>query len=477
VTFITFQDAQTLDPVGWTGATSAVGFDSPMAYAIFDDLMLEDLATGEVKPHLAEALTSTDFTAWTLKLRPGVKFSDGTALDTTAVKTNWDRIAAAKGPHQANALAIASSQVVDPLTLTLTLKAPDINFPRIVAQHLGFIASPTALQASGTSFGDKPVGAGPFVLVDHVRDSKLVYKRNSAYWDSPKPYLESLTILIIADPGQRYSTLKTGGANLLFTGTAWEYGARAKSDGFTVKQVNNLLAGSYLLFNTKKPPFNDLTARQAVAFALDRDKEHQTLYGGAVQPAKTLFLEGSPFYDPSFVLPSYDKQKAQKLFDDYAAKNGGPLEFTVTTTQNSKPAIEFYQAQLGEFRNVKMNLDVTTSANIPSVLGSGGFSAGVFAVGGFDPAPNLDLRLRSGATLNFGRYANSDVDTALQLGGSSPDQSQRKNAYQTVQRHIIDDVPITFFTPLTGFFISAPGIHIPAYLAGSPRWEEVWITK
>ena len=79
-----------MDPIAVTGS-SGLGGEPPRMYAVYDALMLTDNKTGEVKPALAESLTSTDRIVWTLKLRPNVKFSDGTPYDAEAVKFNWDR--------------------------------------------------------------------------------------------------------------------------------------------------------------------------------------------------------------------------------------------------------------------------------------------------------------------------------------------------------------------------------------------------
>ena len=114
---------------------------------------------------------------WTLTLRPGVKFSDGTPYDAAAVEFNWARDKASTSALAGAAGLIKSMKVVSPTTLQVTLVAPDSSFNRTVAQQLLFIASPAAIKKEGASFGTHPVGAGPFILNSWVRNSQKSFAR------------------------------------------------------------------------------------------------------------------------------------------------------------------------------------------------------------------------------------------------------------------------------------------------------------
>ena len=149
LTFIIQNELTSLDPAS---NTSAAGAGSLPYYALYDALLTLDPETGNAEPKIAESLTPDSTGAiWTLKLTPGVEFSDGTPYDAAAVAFNWERLKdpALQSPLAAAASEIASTKVVDPTTLEVTLTAPDSGFDKNVAQQLLFIASPTALRVFG----------------------------------------------------------------------------------------------------------------------------------------------------------------------------------------------------------------------------------------------------------------------------------------------------------------------------------------
>src|SRR5262249_8310691 len=149
--------------------------------------------------------SSPDASVWTIKLRPGLQFSDGTPLDAAAVVTNWDR-------HKVPALASACSSTVgamgtyvarDATTVVVTLPAPRVSFPTQLAGCLAFIESPAAIAKFGVNYGTSPettVGAGPFILKEWIRGSSMTFVRNPSYWDKPRPYLDTIVWKAVVDP-------------------------------------------------------------------------------------------------------------------------------------------------------------------------------------------------------------------------------------------------------------------------------------
>src|SRR5262249_20262163 len=149
ITFLKGSDPLGYDPINLTAATGA---DGPTSMAVYGELVYSDPADGQVKPQMADSLTSTDGLVWNLKLRPNVKFTDGTLYDDNAVKFNWLRLQDpnnhASRASQAN--TIQAMDVVDPLNLKITLKAKNAIFPQTVAL-IPYVASPTAIQAQGAT--------------------------------------------------------------------------------------------------------------------------------------------------------------------------------------------------------------------------------------------------------------------------------------------------------------------------------------
>src|SRR5438067_6079085 len=162
ITMFIAGDIQNLDPITMQNSGST---DAIRGSAVYDMLLYSDLKTSTITPQTAESLTSADALVWTLKLHPNIKFSDGTPYDAAAVRFNWLRLQdpknAAARATQAN--TIAQMDVVDAVTLKITLKSKNAVFPGVAAL-IPFIASPKAIQDKGSNYGNDPVGAGPFLL-------------------------------------------------------------------------------------------------------------------------------------------------------------------------------------------------------------------------------------------------------------------------------------------------------------------------
>jgi peptide/nickel transport system substrate-binding protein len=243
LTVLITSETRGMDPAAVTGS-SGLGGEPPRMYAVYDALMLTDNKTGEVKPVLAESLTSSDRIVWTLKLRPNVKFSDGTPYDAEAIKFNWERHNDPALNSTARPLiqSMKSIEVVDPLTVRVTLNAENGQFPRNIASNLAWSVSPTAAKAKGASYGRTPadiVGAGPFIVKEWTRDSKMVLAKNPNYWRTGQPYLDELEFRVLSDETQRYNSITTGEADVAWINTL-PVQKQAKDSGLVVTQVNGI---------------------------------------------------------------------------------------------------------------------------------------------------------------------------------------------------------------------------------------------
>jgi peptide/nickel transport system substrate-binding protein len=422
----------------------------PTGFQVYDMLTVEDSATGEVQGRLLKSVTgSTDAMTWTMKLRPNVKFTDGTTLDAAAIKFNFDYAAdpANKSTGVTLAQEIATWDVSDPLVAKLTLKAPDAAFGHSLGLRLGLVASPTAMQKFGSNYGSSPettVGAGPFVLSQWVRGSQLVFTRNPNYWDAPKPYVDSVTIKVIPDNAAAYNTLLTGGADLWVAPTP-DILNQGKAAGMKIEpfRFNAVTFRSVYRFNFAKPPFNDPIARQAMQIAVDPKKLGAAL---GLPPATALYDKDSPYYDPAGTLPKYDAKKAQDLINQWSAKNGGkPLEFTILVFAGNATlggGGEALQATLAGYQNLKVNVQTVPLTQNASIGISGNFDLHPAALGGSDPDIPLRSALTSTGSQNYGKYSNPEMDAAIVAGASTTVEKERKKSYVTVQKLMVQDLPM-----------------------------------
>ncbi|WP_093086034.1 ABC transporter substrate-binding protein [Pseudonocardia oroxyli] len=409
--------------------------DGVVGFSLYGGLVLQDPATGDVSMSLAESLDSTDSLNWTLRLRPGLVFSDGTPFDAAAVKLNWERHGAPETTSSslAQVKAIASTTVVDARTLRVTLAAPNGQWPRALAGNtINFIVSPSSIDTADTA----PVGAGPFTLKEWVRDDHMTLVRNPKYFDAPRPYLDQLVVRPIPDAGQRYNGLVSGQGQIEFNSADFESLAQATEAGYTT-YTSKLSGGIAFVLNNSRAPFNDVRVRRAVMLGLDVALLNDLVQGGRAEVTKTISAPGTPFYDPAIAYPATDRAQAQQLLDQVSGEKGGPVTFTILVNPQNRTTAEGIQTLLSEYRNIAVSVKVMDSTQ--STVVQGDYDMGVSGNFFVDPEPKIYDSFHTGNPRNVSRYSNPTVDAALEKGRSSQDESERKAAYEIVQKGLIDD--------------------------------------
>jgi peptide/nickel transport system substrate-binding protein len=476
-----------------TGSSNSSATEGPRNSAIYDTLFFQDSATYDLVAQQAQGMTSTDGKTWDLKLRPNVKFTDGTTLDADAVKFNINRIldpATTPSPNRSSAQQITSMTVVDPLTLRMTLANPSGQFPRIFGSTIAWVGSPTAIQKQGVAdFGVHPVGAGPFILKDYVRGDHTTLVRNPNYWAAPLPYLDSVNIRIIPDDSQRLNSLYTGEIQMGRVNRPQDCAdAKSKKFGCTVAILNG---GNDLIFNNSRAPFNNKAFRQAVGEAIDRDAYNTVVEGGFGLPVSSMFQPSSPFYEPDIIVSKYDPADAAAKFKAAFDANGGKkVSFTISASQGkSFDAATFMQGQLLQdgsgackactFKQyVDVNLQQVTTPSLVSNSVNGTYDAQVWANLPLDPEPNLFISFLSSSSTNFNRYNSSQVDAALNTEHTSLDPAARKAAMRTFQQVWADEQPSFMYARVQQGFVYNSNIQgVRLFEDGTALLDRIWIQK
>ncbi|MET0781156.1 MAG: ABC transporter substrate-binding protein [Microbacterium sp.] len=436
----------TMNPTTW-GNGAIVGGAGAQVYGA---LVYQDVLTKNEEPSMLKSWSvSPDATTYTLKLHPNMKFTDGTPLNSAAIKANFDWHAAPESRSVGidSARQVVSVDTSDPLVAKVTLNTPDAAWIYNVNDRLSNMVSPAAIAKFGSAYGtsvDKVVGAGPFVLTEWTRGSQMVFERNPNYWDAPRPYLDKVIIKFIADPAAAQNTLLTRGA---------DYGAVSSSDAksqyeaagmkFVPSRLDNFTNHTMYQFNFMRPPFNDIDARRAVVAALD-PKKIAAAQGGEV--SKGITETDSPWYSKLGLFPKFDRDKAQKLINAWSQKNGGtPLEFTITSTGSGAGLggdAEVIQAALAGYQNLKVNVQFIPSSQVVTLGQSGNFDLYPSALGGFEPSGTLRTKLFTNAGRNYGKYSSPEMDAALVAGDTTGIEAERVKEYGKVQQLILRDLPM-----------------------------------
>ena len=472
---MTLQDAATLDP--FTALRYAIA-DSPRLDAIYDGLVFIDTKSGRIRPQIAEsvAMTPGNPSEWTLKVRPNVRFTDGTPFDAEAVKFSWQTQGdpATRSYRMVPAMGLTMA-VTDPLTLKVTLPAPNTSFDKVVAQDMNWVVSPTAYRADPKAFGTKPVGAGPFKLQDRTLGSEMTVVKNDGYWAGPDlPRLDRITFKVVADENQQYANVANGAAQLFVSSNGANI-AKARDAKLKVDQVL-VGGGQFVTLNTTRAPFDDARARRALALALDPTDIDKTLKNGYV-PAAGFSPSQAPFVNAGADQPAPDKAQAQSLFDALAAE-GKPVKFTylIPQSRSSAQVAEYFQTRLGAFRGVEMKIETLDYATYATKYGiQRDFQATLSQQWWGDADPGLYLLAHSKSPQNYSGFASPEIDAALDRARAAADPETRKQAYTEVQKVISRELPYWVYAQstvavvtqakITGVTQVNDGSYLPAELA------------
>ncbi|MEX0740443.1 MAG: ABC transporter substrate-binding protein [Pseudohongiella sp.] len=291
-----------------------------VAMALFDPLIKLD-HEGRFRPYLAESVTPNDaFDEWTLRLRPGVLFHDGTPLNADAIKWNFDNLHKRQGSVTYGSIRdVESVEVIDDLTVVYHLSQGIVPFPDMLTRAVGWPVSPTAVERLGDEAGLYPVGTGPFELVEWRRDDRMELQRNDDYWQEGLPYLDGITFRPLPDEDARLASLISDDMDVIQT-LRQHIVARLRglSDIHLYEQVGN--SSGSAIFNAQMPPVDDARVRQALAWALDPEALIEVLGGKGITPVQTqYFNENNVWYSPRVAeaWPQADPQRARELLQDY----------------------------------------------------------------------------------------------------------------------------------------------------------------
>lgn len=443
-------------PSIWAGSQAGIN----VAYTVFDPLVTRDV-DNQVQPYLAQSLEpNDDFTVWTLALRPGVEFHDGTPLDADAMKTIFDEYLTADGANTQGALRdVESMDVVDDLTVEYHLTRPNSAFPDILAGPSGWPFSPTAAAELGDAFGDQPVGTGPFKFVSWQRDGEFVVERNDDYWQEGLPYLDGITFRPIPDEETRATSLESGDVDAVQSVRLSPFLGRIREIPNIEIALGMSNGGGNIMFNTTAPPMDDVRVRQALAYAIDQQAVVDVVAGGAADITELrtgYFASNSDYYSEAVAdaWPTRDVEKAQELYDSYAndpdrsdgKAEGAPVAFTYTAT-NVPSLVEQATAYQGFWE--ELGFEVTIDPIEQSVLIqqalTGDYQAMNFRAGGEqDPLTTFEGAYGDPEVFitNFTNYTNEDVERTLDILRSTDDTAERKAAVEDLGLKLAEDLPV-----------------------------------
>ncbi|HET6662644.1 MAG TPA: ABC transporter substrate-binding protein, partial [Acidimicrobiales bacterium] len=338
-------EADTSTP--WTPQNSVCAISCHMIMrTVYDTLTLPN-EDAEYVPYLAESVTpNDDFTEWTITPRQGVTFHDGTPFDAAAICFNitahLSSVLTGKallnvngGPDDPGGPGPQVS--ADGSSCVVPMKEPWTHFPVYLSGQIGYMASPTWLQAveAGTADAAAPVGTGPFVFDSYEPGGSFVATKNADYWRAAEglPYLDRVEMRVFVDVQSRVNALLDGTIDMMHLANGEFIADLRDEDSIVLEETSEYGETGYLLINQRDPVMSDIRVRRALAMATDNQVLSEDREAGVEPPANGPYSPSQVGYLEDTGYPEFDLQGAIDLVNEYEEENG-PLSITFNTTND-----------------------------------------------------------------------------------------------------------------------------------------------
>lgn len=422
-------DVSTMDPRRMSSIT-----DMAVSNQIFDTLYFVTLDHQE-QPRLAESYTvSDDGSVYTFTLRKGVRFHNGEELKASDAVFSFNEAKAS--PFTSSYVDdMKSCRAVDDYTFEVTLSAPNAIFIQYVAGIK--ILNEKATTEAGDSFGDNPVGCGPYKLVSHTNASEVKLARFDDYYRGPAR-IETVIFKVISDSNTAAIALQTGEVDLGGI-NASAYSSIESDADLDILRLESAHI-SYVIMNTEVAPFNDVRVRQAINYAINKEFVVEAAAGGYARVANTVLAPEVFGYDASIKGYEYNVEKAKELLKEAGITT--PVDFPPIKTIDGtfKVVAQAVQSDLAAI-GINTTIEVLEANKYLEDAHGGNYSLGIM---GLDVGYDADLFSNMYATCyingyNMARYSNSWVDEMFDKGHVELDSTKRQAIYTELFRFLDEE--------------------------------------
>ena len=447
------------------GGTLTVGMDRPMTgfdssmnprpeynrrnamFPVYEDLFSQG-ADGKLIPVLGSSVKSSpDKKNWTVKLKKGIRFSNGEAFDASAYVVHFKRYQKSKAWGFLRGMVGPIKEVVakDSHTVEFRMLRPFPAFAAILSNPVYpmWANAPKHSAKVGKELNRQPVGTGPYLLSNWTPGVSITYVKNPNYRDPNSQHLDKIVFKVIKGELPRLNSVKSGAIDVMLTRDG-KTASQAKKDP-NLQVLTELVGGTTTIeFNTSRPPLNDVRVRKALAHAVNRRADLKASNDGFGIPSTDWFGPGSKWYCGGKTgYPEFNPGKAKGLLRAY----GKPVKFKMVTM----PIKNFIVgAKLHQTFWKRMGVEVELKVVPPGpayfrAVRSGRFDAWLV---GISEAVDPGLQGQAFFSKNRGNSTKSnfpDVDAALKKAWRSfKDDGTRKAAYCDYVRAVVKQQPILF---------------------------------
>ena len=437
------EDPDLLDP------TLGSSFVGRVVYAAMCDKLFDLDDKLNIVPQLATGHRYESPTSLIITLRPGVTFHDGEKLTAEAAKYKLTRDLTLKGSMRAGEInAIQTIDVIDPLTIRLTLKQPASQLLAQLTDRAGIMISPKAAEAAGDKFGLAPVCAGGYAFDSRVPQDRIVLKRYPGHYNATHYHFDRVTYLPIPNSSVRLANLQAGTLDIAFVAPTDV--AAVKKDPKLALTVWDALGYTGINFNLANGPAADTITgkhalvRQAFELTLDRQTISDVVFAGMLTPTAQANPPTSPFYIPAIQPPARDIARAKALLAQAGITGRIPVDLTVTNAPEAQQAAEVIQSMAAE-AGFDVKPKVMEFASSLQAGYKGEFQAYMIGWSGRSDADgNMWPQMHSKGAFNYGKHLNPAMDALLDEARVVTAVADRRAIYAKVWETQRADLPLIY---------------------------------
>ena len=408
---------------------------------------------------LADSWTiSPDGLTYTFKLRPGVRFHDGSPMTSRDVKASYDKIifptggviSARKGTYQ----VVEAVEAPDAQTVRFRLKWPETSFLVNLASPFSWIFKADILARDMRWYETNVMGTGPFKFVEHVKGSHWVAKKNPDYWDKGKPYLDGYRALFISSSSAQVAALRGERAHAQFRGLSpvdRDILVQALGSKITV-QESPWDCVSLVAFNHERKPFDDKRVRRALTLALDRHGASRSLSRiTVVKEVGGIQVPGTPWATPPAELEKLagygrdvaaSRAEARRLLREAGVPDG--FAFTFKNRGLPQPYEPVGIWLIDQWRQIGLTVrqEVVEASAMVSVLRKGDFDVASDAQCNFVVEPDMDISKFQSVGVsdnNYGRYRDPVLDDLYIKQARAVDPEERRRHLRAFEKRLLDE--------------------------------------
>ena len=457
-------DFITMDPLD-TSDTLSGGIQRLMMDGLFgfDDDM-------KIIPMLAESYEANDnATEFTIHLRQGISFTDGTPFDAAAAKANFDRWGdKTLGLKRTTLLCniLESTEIVDDYTVKVTLTEPFGAFISTLAHPACVLMSPKVIEQGSAACAENPVGTGQYIFQEWVAGDHATVTLNPDWWGydaeicggtalaEPDAGFKSITFRPVGENASRVAMLQSGDADFIWPVPTESMQLLAEDPDVYVDAGEGIVV-RWLFMNTQKEPFTDVRVRQALNYGVDKDAYIAVVKNGLASQATSIIGPSVQHYKHNDPYP-YDPEKAKELLAEAGYPDGFDTTIICRSTTADLKQSEFLQQQLAQ---IGVNVEIRSFENaIVSEMVEGAEGPGAEAevdmyISGWSTStgdadwgirPLLAKESEPPASFNISYFESDELDELLYSALETADEEKRGEYYAEAQDLVWQECPMVF---------------------------------